>query len=170
MGRWIKQRFRVFPFDGFFVPFSSWSCHNWPDFLLATSVCFFPLMAVIPLYLLLAAWFSVSCKTNFLFCLSNCVCVCSRNELYERWKLHFNGEVYILLSCYLRLPLIKRVPLHPVNAHIIWKRLFFGYRFVILLEAGFAHASLVLYKTGGFLYTVIGLQRPCSIIPEYELT
>lgn len=82
-------------------------------------------MAVIPLYLLLAAWFSVSCKTNFLFCLSNCVCVCSRNELYERWKLHFNGEVYILLSCYLRLPLLLKGFPYILSMHILYGKGFF---------------------------------------------
>lgn len=51
MGRRIRQGLRLFPFDGFFVSFPSWSYENWPGCSLVASVFFFLFFtAVIPLY------------------------------------------------------------------------------------------------------------------------
>lgn len=89
---------------------------------------FFPLIAVIPLYLLLAAWFSVSCKTNVLFCLSiSLLSVSSRNELYEQRKLHFDREVYIYyFVIYVGLPfLLKGFP-YTLSMHILHGKGFLG--------------------------------------------
>lgn len=129
-------------------------------------------MAVIPLSLLLTAWFSISCKTN-LFCfvyLSHCVC--SRDELYERWKLHFDGEVYIYyLVIYVGLPLLLKGFPYTLSMHIYitWKRLFWV-PFCNSFGSWFCSRQPGLIQDWWVLYTVIGLQRPCNIIPEYELT